>query len=303
MVQSPNYFSKRKLTLLDKIPEPLKALLNKINQEHYEELYEPEADGRVSLEDALNEVLEFFHERDKTYCQIRYVWMTLIFAVLVEPTVEYYNPENGFTKQTIHLIEKWILSNIIDPLARSRVVNYQFQAEKLKKLEYFLSKKINSSKWDKMASLQVIYEAIDVFKNSIRVLDYHQSKAALLEILEDCLEGYAIFPGSYGRRDLFDWWLLEVVPCSWHLVPPTSLYIVQGVENKDKIQLGQSSKLEYLSEKIRLALIIENGNQQNTFHKFNNKIEGMEISFNSSIPSNELPNSMIPSEYKSSSIL
>ena len=61
-----------------------------------------------------------------------------------------------------------------------------------------------------------INECLDVFSQAIRVLNYNQSKEALLEILEHCLEGYAIFPGSSGRRELFDWWLLEVVPASWY---------------------------------------------------------------------------------------
>jgi hypothetical protein len=51
----------------------------------------------------------------------------------------------------------------------------------------------------------------------------------LLEILDDCLEGYAIFPGSQGRRDLFNWWLLEVVPATWCLQFPESIYRINSI--------------------------------------------------------------------------
>ncbi|MFW6358897.1 MAG: hypothetical protein ACOC0N_06755, partial [Chroococcales cyanobacterium] len=50
----------------------------------------------------------------------------------------------------------------------------------------------------------------------------------LLEILEDCFEGYAIFPGSQGRRDLLNWWLLDVVPAIWSFKSPESLYTIHG---------------------------------------------------------------------------
>jgi hypothetical protein len=77
---------------------------------------------------------------------------------------------------------------------------------------------------NKIASFQVVYEALDVYKNAVKVLDPNQSLEALLNILDDCLEGYAIFPGSQGRRELFNWWLLEVVPASWSLSVPRYMY-------------------------------------------------------------------------------
>jgi hypothetical protein len=90
-------------------------------------------------------------------------------------------------------------------------------------------------------------EATDVFLNAMKVINYDQSIEAILEILEDCLEGYAVFPGSYGRRELFDWWVLEVVPASWFLLPPKSLYVVEGIENKEEVKLRQNSLLKRIS--------------------------------------------------------
>ncbi|WP_049802503.1 hypothetical protein [Gloeothece verrucosa] len=63
----------------------------------------------------------------------------------------------------------------------------------------------------------------------MRVIDPLQAKEAILEIIDDCLEGYAIFPGSQGRRELFNWWLLEVVPAAWCLKLPQHLYTIKGL--------------------------------------------------------------------------
>ncbi|MFB2893871.1 hypothetical protein ACE1CI_13250 [Aerosakkonemataceae cyanobacterium BLCC-F50] len=40
---------------IEMLPDSLKVLLDKIKQQHYEELYESEADGTTSLQDDLNE--------------------------------------------------------------------------------------------------------------------------------------------------------------------------------------------------------------------------------------------------------
>lgn len=98
--------------------------------------------------------------------------------------------------------------------------------------EEFLVSDINNQLFPKNSvGSQAIDEALDVFRNAVRVIDKTQAKAALLEMLDDCFEGYAIFPGSQGRRDLFNWWLLEAVPASWCLEFPRVVYRMKGLEN------------------------------------------------------------------------
>jgi hypothetical protein len=67
-------------------------------------------------------------------------------------------------------------------------------------------------------------------QNALRVLDYSQAKKSLIEILDNCLEGYAVFPGSYGKRDLFNWWLMEAVPATWCLQFPEFVYTIKGLQ-------------------------------------------------------------------------
>lgn len=239
----------KKLPLLNKIPEPLKTLINKIREEHYPELYEPQADGTASLDDALNDILDVFYNSGKTLCHLRYVWLALILALVVEPTVESYQPQNHFTKSTLELLERWIFSEIDSNLS-SPQLNLEFQQE-IDNLEKIFAEPITPIKNGEIATLQIISESRDVFKNAIRVLDRELAKEATLEILKDCLEGYAIFPGSSGRRDLFDWWLLEVVPASWYLLSPRALYVGEGVENQEEFQSERIKKLQEISNQVR----------------------------------------------------
>ncbi|MGL4500444.1 MAG: hypothetical protein ACRC8Y_02090 [Chroococcales cyanobacterium] len=239
----------KKLPLLNKIPEPLKTLIDKIREEHYPELYESEADGTASLDDALTDILDVFQNSGKTLCHLRYVWLALILALVVEPTVESYQPQNNFTKSTLELLERWIFSES-DSTVSSASLNLELQQE-IDNLETIFSEPIDAVKNADIANLQIISESRDVFKNAIRVLDREQAKDATLEILEDCLEGYAIFPGSAGRRDLFDWWLLEVVPASWFLLSPRALYVGEGVKTPEEFQSERIKKLQEISSHVR----------------------------------------------------
>jgi hypothetical protein len=58
-------------------------------------------------------------------------------------------------------------------------------------------------------------------------LDPAAARPALLEMLDDCLAGYAVFPGSDGRRDLFNWFLVEAVPAAWSERLPDRIYTLK----------------------------------------------------------------------------
>ena len=235
--------------LFEMLPESLKVLLKKIKQQHYEELYEPEADGNSSLQDALQEVLQAFRESDNKLCHRRYVWMGLIWALVVEPTVEYYQLSNYLSaKFIIELIGLWVVE-----AAKSSSDKIKYPKTFGKHIKLFLPQpRLENAQI--IGSFQTISEVVDVFNNAIRILDEEQSVEALLDILDDCLEGYAIFPGSTGRREVFDWWIDEVVPASWFLLPPKSFYVVEALQNREKIKIQQSKKLEKISSRVHFIL-------------------------------------------------
>ncbi len=232
--------------VLRTIPDNLQVLSNKIELEHYEELYELGADGTASLEDDLRAVLEKFSNGNESLNHLRYMWMTLILSLAVEPTLEYYDSSNSLPKIIIQLLEKFLRK----PINSSRKT-INITPDNLDKLINEIFKSHKSYFHKQGANFQAISEALDVFYNAIKVIKYDQSLESILEILDDCLEGSAIFPGSYGRRELFDWWLLDVVPASYNLLPPKSFYVVEGVKNKEEIKLRQTRLLNKISREIR----------------------------------------------------
>lgn len=268
----------KKSLLLCNVPDSLKGVLSKVWQQHYEELYEPEAEGTASLQEALDEILESFQGGNGTLSHLRYVWMALILTSVVEPTIEYYQPNNSMPEETISKIALWLLETL-KKVFDSKVEFAQVAREE--EANAIVDGFRIFSENNKLASFQVLYEALDVFTNAIKTLDYNQSLEALLNILDDCLEGYAIFPGSYGRRELFNWWLLDVVPASWYLSPPSSIYSINKSGNEKEIVCRQMEKLEKISSAMWSIILKNSQNRErynrqflrSTFDAHSNKIE------------------------------
>ena len=240
-----------KPSLSHNIPQHIQVLFDKIKLEHYGELYEQESDGKASLDDTLSEVLKSLRDQNETLTHLRYLWMTLILILVVEPTLKYYQPKNLLPNRIINLIRNRVINIIKNSINNTKNYIYEFSSEELLKA---ISKNRNFYVEKEIANFQILDEAIDVFDNAIRVLNYDQSIEAILNILDYCLEGYAIFPGSYGRRELFDWWLLDVVPASYNLLPPKSFYVIEGVKNKEEIKLRQTRLLNKISREIRSSI-------------------------------------------------
>ncbi|MEQ9486055.1 hypothetical protein [Coleofasciculus sp. F4-SAH-05] len=219
-------------SLLRHLPASLqKAMVTAWNQ-HYEELYESESDGTVLLEDALGKILNSFQSSNQTFMQLRYVWMALTLAVVVEPTIKYYQPDNPIPEETINKLTNWLLKTIAGLFYPQEKLNREFD-----NVLNDTSVDINHLSSDKkISSFQVLSEALDVYISAVNALEPSHSIQALLDILDDCLEGYAIFPGSYGRRELFNWWLLDIVPSCWYLLPPTSVYSLNELADDDSHQ-------------------------------------------------------------------
>lgn len=230
--------------MLRQLPESIQGTLSRVWQQHYEELYEPEEEDAASLKDALDEILEVFQSNNQTLSHIRYVWMALILASVVEPTVEYYQPLNLIPQKTISKIELWLLENLEKMLDSKRKFSNALREEEFNAIVDGIQIDYTNKK---VPNFQIIFEALDVYMSAIKTLDYNQSLEALLDILDNCLEGYAIFPGSHGRRELFDWWLLEVVPASWYLLPPSSIYSVDKLGNEKNKGFCQMNKLNEIS--------------------------------------------------------
>jgi hypothetical protein len=264
--------TEKRLSLLRQLPESIQGTLSRVWQQHYEELYEPEAEDAASLQDALDEILEVFQSNNQTLSHIRYVWMALILASVVEPTVQYYRPLNLIPQKTISKIELWLLENLEKMLASKRKFSNTLREEEFNALVDGI--KSDYTKDKEVENFQIIFEALDVYRSAIKTLDYNQSLESLLDILENCLEGYALFPGSHGRRELFDWWLLEVVPASWYLIPPSSIYSLDKLETEKNKGFCQINKLEKISSAMwKIILTASTSRQRSKLRTFPNKFE------------------------------
>ncbi|NEQ95716.1 MAG: hypothetical protein F6K30_03130 [Cyanothece sp. SIO2G6] len=236
--------------LLRHMPSSLKETLILALNQRYEELYEEDATGDVLLENTLEKILNSFQENHQLLGQLRYVWMALTLATVVEPTVKYYQPDSQIPEKTIGHLQGWLLKTLMKMVNLGKSSHSTFEN---------IDNSITSANFQhllsvqKISSFQILSEALDVYVHAIQVLEPHHSLQSLLNILDDCLEGYAIFPGSYGRRELFNWWLLDIVPSCWYLLPPTSVDLPNNLKDSDK---GLAlSRLEEISSVIWSLII------------------------------------------------
>ncbi len=220
------------------IPASMKVKLTEVWQKSYAELYEPRTNESTSLQDTVEEVLELFQDQDKTLGHLRHVWMALILALVVEPTIKYYQPENTIPDQTIEKMSAWSLKNIKAEINSEIPFDFDPAADVLN---------ICSVSAKQIEEFQTLHEALNVYTDAIKTLNPKQSLEALIDILDNCLEGYAVFPGSYGRSELFNWWLLDVVPATWNLLPPSSIYALESLPNRDNIRSDQMKILQAIS--------------------------------------------------------
>ncbi|NJL10871.1 MAG: hypothetical protein HC908_13795 [Calothrix sp. SM1_7_51] len=172
------------------IPEKIKLKLSEVYKQHYEELYESNVEVTISLQEALESILQLFKCNHEIFEHIRYVWMALIIALGVKPTVEYYQPTNPIPKEVIKQMSQWLRETI--KLAISSETTSVNNIHR-KKIDNLSSISIINIETDKLPAFQVLHEALDVYSNAIKTLDYTEASKALLDILDDCLEGYAIF--------------------------------------------------------------------------------------------------------------
>ena len=199
---------------LSNIPEELRKLLDFAYREKYAELYE-ENHGNILLEDICLNILNQLKSKNKLLTYQRYLFMGLIMSYAVNPTIKIYLPNDNRTSKIYQFFN-------------SRLTNksLKYSTKFIEIIENFLKNLFPEVSF----GIQALDEAVDVFENLLRSLAPSQSQNSLLEILDDCFEGYAIFPGSENRRDLFNWWLLDVVPAVWKLETPQMLYTIHGLQ-------------------------------------------------------------------------
>ena len=87
---------------------------------------------------------------------------------------------------------------------------------------------------------QALDEALLVFAHLVRAKDRGPALPSLGNMLDLCLEGYAIIPGADGRRDLFNWVLLDAIPAAWSCRLPNFIYNMHWPWPPPKLPLTSS---------------------------------------------------------------
>lgn len=210
------------LILSAEIPDSLRLVIERIQGYSYAELYEEKNIQGISLEDSLITVFDAIEKEknslDISYC---YFFMAIVMGIAVQPTIKTYLPRETITGNIFqYLFQNWIypLQNWIYPQDNYQPnFNLSFQDYQ-----------------NYLGQYQALDEAVDVFENMLQVLESVKTRAAILNILDDCFQGYAIFPGSQGRRELFDWWLLDVIPSVFCGRLPKNIHTLKGIDKMTK---------------------------------------------------------------------
>jgi hypothetical protein len=184
----------------------LHTLLDKIWHAQYPDLYE-EASNEYPIQDitdACQQIVAFFveHDRDQSHQRLVYVGWGLALAVL--PKLTYLTPHDPLPQKVLDAVQQWMHSGGMPQLTENMVRD------------------------PIPTGLQSLNESRFVFAELARALHPESAAREVLAILDDCLEGYAIFAGSQGRRDLFNWVLVDVIPAAWNLRLPTMIYTLSG---------------------------------------------------------------------------
>lgn len=197
------------LILSAEIPDSLRLVIERIQSYSYAELYEEKNIQGISLEDSLITVFDAIEKEknslDISYC---YFFMSIVMGIAVQPTIKSYLRRETITGNIFqYLFQNWIYYQ--DNYQSNLNISFQNYQNYL-------------------GQYQALDEAVDVFDNIPQVLE-SVKREAILNILDDCFQGYAIFPGSQGRRELFDWWLLDVVPSVFCGRLPKNIHTLKGV--------------------------------------------------------------------------
>ncbi|MDD1418317.1 hypothetical protein MEO40_03990 [Dolichospermum sp. ST_sed1] len=206
---------KSPLILASEIPDSLRLVIERIQGYSYGELYEEKDIQGISLEKSLITVFDAIEKEknslDISYC---YFFMAIVMGIAVQPTIKNYLPRETITGNIFqYLFRDWIYSqHNYQPNFNVSFQDYQ----------------------NYLGQYQALDEAVDVFENMLQVLKSVKTREAILNILDDCFQGYAIFPGSQGRRELFDWWLLDVVPSVFCGRLPKNIHTLKGIDKITK---------------------------------------------------------------------
>lgn len=183
------------------LPDELKVILQDVWNRKYKSLYE--RGGKLSVETAFEDVLKVFGMPEDTISHRRYVYMAYGIALATKSTIKHYFPKESRFEKVQNTVESWINKGVEIP-------------------EYFADKLFPDM--GELGSYQATDEAYNILYALLKALDIHTAYDAVLDILYDAITGDAISGFTAAKRDILNWWIVEIIPSAYCLKLPPSFY-------------------------------------------------------------------------------
>jgi hypothetical protein len=183
------------------IPDKLQETLQTVWDRKYDDLYE--RDGNSDVEEAFVEVMTAFGMPNDAISHQRYVYMAYGIALAAKPTIKHYFPEEHKADIVQAIISCWLKDGgeIPETWADTLFPNI-----------------------NKIGKYQATDEAYNIFYGLLQTLNTKTAYNAILNILYDAITGDAISGFTAAQRDMFNWWLIDVIPAAYSLQLPSTLY-------------------------------------------------------------------------------
>ena len=182
-------------------PEKLERAIRRAWKASYKDLYQPY--GESKADNAFAELLGTLGDLSNHTVHKRYVLNGLAMALAVQETIFRYRPEDNRPAAVIAHVCSWFH----DPGTDSQRIRVLFQPEIAHRGRFV-----------------AVDESYNVLYNLLLGLEADRAATAIQDVLYDAVTGDAISPLVEAKRDIFNWWLIEVLPASYHLRLPRLLY-------------------------------------------------------------------------------
>ncbi len=195
------HYTELKLSQNFELPKNLLLKIREVWNRKYRDLYDNE--GKCNVEEAFEEVLQTFGMPINTIVHQRYVYMAMGIALAAQATLKHYFPDDSRPDIVVAKVNFWIENGVEvpDDFADTLFPN------------------INEG-----GMYQAADEAYNIFYGLLKTLNKGAAYEVVIDILYDAIAGDAISPFAAAKRDLFNWWIINVVPSAYCLKLPSSLY-------------------------------------------------------------------------------
>lgn len=183
------------------LPQPLIDRLREAWNKKYIELYENP--GIFHVEEEFKYILNVFGAPADTISHQRFVYMAMSIAVSAQPLLKHHFPNDYRPNLVLEKVNSWLEMNtkVSDNLAD------------------LLFPDINER-----GISQATDEAYNIFYGLLVILNKENAYETMIDILYDAITGDAISSFAAAKRDLFNWWLIDVTPSAYCLQLSAKIY-------------------------------------------------------------------------------